>query len=360
MQKEHLHWFRQWFQASPDYVILFSAAWEIIWQNRECPMLPQDSDYRRCLGLDEVRIPKRGTYTLCHAGELYSFRLDIPENQPEQLFLIRISEKSCQHIGWSDAAWRSEAENHSAALRSQVFGITNAAASLYSLVEETGDQFPQLQDEQLAQLNIICGNCCQLTRAAILWTEQARYHEMEAIFSRPLFLDRELSNFVESCRKILGKAVRINLETASFLCIRVNRQRMTQALLCMLIQLHRDHPEMNLLHLSAEQQENSVVLTVSASSSGKDDMPSRHAVFQPMFSTSLLSMEESILRLFCETYGVVMLNSHAENRVVYTLRFPVCDDMTGLSLESSQTMFRDEAFSIYQIMLADISEYRFY
>ncbi len=359
MQNEHLQWLKQWYQKSPDFVLVFTAGWEPIWQNRSCPMLPPDTDFCRALGFEQTYLPERGTYTLCHAGELYSFRLDITDTQTEPLLLIRISEKPCMHIGWDNATWRREAENQSAALRSQVFGISNATASLYHLFEETSDQFPQLLEEQLTQLNIIKGNCCRLMRTAILWVEQAKYHEMDSIISRPLFLDRELSNFVECSRNILGRTVRIHLDTAKQLCIETNRQRLTQALLCMLLRLCRSRSDTNLLHIYAEQQADCIVLTAKASSNGVDETPHRHAEFQPMFQTSLLSQEEAILKLFCQTYHVMMLYSTTENHTVCTLRFPICDN-PPLILESVQSPFQDEAYSVYQIMLADISEYRFY
>ena len=167
MQEEQLHWLRQWYSNSPDYVIALTLSWEIIWQNRDCPMLPKDTDCCQSLGLKKDMPPVRGTYALCYAGELYSFQLDLPDTDSAQMILIRISEKPYSHLEWSNSAWRNEADNRSAVLRSQVFGISNAASTLYNMIEEISDEFPQLQDKSMVQIDIIKGNCCQMLRSAV-------------------------------------------------------------------------------------------------------------------------------------------------------------------------------------------------
>ncbi|MFR6496788.1 MAG: hypothetical protein ACLUOF_10715 [Ruminococcus sp.] len=66
-------------------------------------------------------------------------------------------------------------------------------------------------EEQLEQLNIIQGNCCRLMRSSVLRLEQLKYYQNCEVSVRR-FLDRELSNFVESCRMVLGRAIRMTLK----------------------------------------------------------------------------------------------------------------------------------------------------
>ena len=323
-------------------------------------MLPKDTDCCQSLGLKKDMPPVRGTYALCYAGELYSFQLDLPDTDSAQMILIRISEKPYSHLEWSNSAWRNEADNRSAVLRSQVFGISNAASTLYNMIEEISDEFPQLQDKSMVQIDIIKGNCCQMLREAVLLSEQAKYQVPEAIIRTPLFLDRELSNFVKSCQKVLGRNIRIQMETDSYLGIQVNRQRLIHALLCMIQFLKKKQSDMNLLQIQAQRQEECILLTIVASSNGVDAATPRHTAFQPMHTTPLLSPEEKILRMFGQTYGVVILSSSTEDRTTYTMRFPVCDEPADLSVETFWSNPDDHAFSLYEIMLSHISEYRFY
>ena len=39
MQQTQLKWIAQWYQQASDYVMAFSGQWELLWQNRPCPML---------------------------------------------------------------------------------------------------------------------------------------------------------------------------------------------------------------------------------------------------------------------------------------------------------------------------------
>ena len=90
-------------------------------------------------------------------------------------------------------------------MRQKMFFFSNAVSGLYQTLEENGDQIPRMVlEEQMEQLNIIQGNCCRLMRPSVLWLEQLKYVQKNELSGEALFLARELSNFVESCRMVLG------------------------------------------------------------------------------------------------------------------------------------------------------------
>ena len=45
MQQTQLKWIAQWYQQASDYVMAFSGQWELLWQNRPCPMLQNITDF---------------------------------------------------------------------------------------------------------------------------------------------------------------------------------------------------------------------------------------------------------------------------------------------------------------------------
>ena len=55
-----------------------------------------------------------------------------------------------------------------------------------------------------------------------------------------------------------------------------------------------------------------------------------------------------------------LLSAEREQQKMAVLRIPLCDETAPLFLQSGVRRFRSDEDSLYEIMLADISEYRFY
>ena len=216
MQQTQLKWIAQWYQQASDYVMAFSGQWELLWQNRPCPMLQNITDFGSFFPFSPNDKTSSRTSTICHIGELYRVHCDRNLTDGTPLFLVRIDALPYTDLSMENQEWRNDMENRLAEMRSQIFGISNAVAALYCAIEEQSDACPRtLLEEQMQQLNIIKGNCCRLIRPTVLLAEQMRYCQKKDISGSPFFLDREMSNFVESCRKILGRTLRIQGESES-------------------------------------------------------------------------------------------------------------------------------------------------
>lgn len=102
-------------------------------------------------------------------------------------YVLRIGHVPYTDAQWQNPAWCQNIENRIAAVRGQIFGISNAAAALYDVIEEYSDDFPEmLQKEQMEQLNIIKGNCCKLMRPSLCCQEISKYYQ-KLTFLRKLF-----------------------------------------------------------------------------------------------------------------------------------------------------------------------------
>ena len=201
MQQTQLKWIAQWYQQASDYVMAFSGQWELLWQNRPCPMLQNITDFGSFFPFSPNDKASSRTSTICHIGELYRVHCDRNLTDGTPLFLVRIDALPYTDLSMENQEWCNDMENRLAAMRSQIFGISNAVAALYCAIEEQSDACPRtLLEEQMQQLNIIKGNCCRLIRPTVLLAEQMRYCQKKDISGSPFFLDREMSNFVESSR----------------------------------------------------------------------------------------------------------------------------------------------------------------
>lgn len=361
MQQNEYSWIEKWYQQTTDYVILFTQQWEKFWQNRDCPMLRHTENARELLGFSQDPVPKPGTVLFPYMGELYSAQIDRHSQEDEILYLVRIARQPFQETAWHNPAWRQERENQIAAMRQKIFGISNAVTELYQTIEESSDAYSRMiLEELMEQLNIIKGNCCRMMQPSLLWNEMSKYYQSQDISSEAFFLDRELSNFVESCHMVLGRSLRMHLESESHLRIFANRKRLQNCLLCLIMYIRQQRPDITQIYWAAQQQDEQIILTCTAESDGTDDAPNRHSSLEQLYETPLVTPEETVIRLFCKTYHTAVLYTNLENHMVCTLRFPVCSPDVPLSLQSPSQILQDDAFSPFQIFLSDISAYRFY
>ena len=92
-------------------------------------------------------------------------------------------------------------------------------------------------------------------------------------------------------------------------------------------------------------------------------MQNSHSPQNPADSTKhapATVQEEVIIRHFCRCYQATLLSAEREQQKMAVLRIPLCDETAPLFLQSGVRRFRSDEDSLYEIMLADISEYRFY
>lgn len=347
----------RWYQQTEDAVLCYGTDGTLLWHNNAGVGAKAEADRLPRFSPDGT--PENGTFLLPHGGTLCCVRQESRHTGQQDVILVQISSTSAGKIFGNCPELHRETENRIAAVRQKIFGITNAVSALYDSLEESGSS-RMLLEEQLEQLNIIQGNCCRLLRPSLLLLELLKYFQKSEISGEALFLDRELSNFVESCRNVLGRTMRIRLETDRPLCICVSRRRLQNCLLCLILLMHRACPEAARLFWQAKAQDDRVLLCCTASPDGTESFSRRHSEAEQLYQTGLRTPEEQIVQQFCAAYDAVLLTSRTEQEVQYTLRFPCCKTEKHLSLNSSRTAIDDSIFSPYQIFLSDISGYRFY
>ena len=254
MQQEELQQIQKWCQQSEDAILFYAPDGTLLWQNDAAAVRqkPQNSSLPR---YHKNGAPEDGMFLLRQGGSLYCVRQEPRQYGEKPAILVQIHSQPADDLLWSDTDKQHETENRIAAMRQKIFGISNAVSGLYQTLEENGDQIPRMVlEEQMEQLNIIQGNCCRLMRPSVLWLEQLKYVQKNELSGEALFLNRELSNFVESCRMVLGKALKMTADAEKPLCIFANRRRLQICLLCMVLYL-RDHcPEISRLTWQTEQQ----------------------------------------------------------------------------------------------------------
>ena len=225
MQQSEFQQIREWYQQFEDAVLFYRMDGTPLWQNHAAT-LRQDQDGASLPRYAPDGTPETGTFSVRQGSVLYLLRQKQCRIGGTPVILVQICAQPEEELFWSDPDRCHEEENRIAAIRQKVFGISNAVSALYQDLDESSDQIPRMiLEEQLEQLNIIQGNCCRLMRSSVLRLEQLKYYQNCEVSGEALFLDRELSNFVESCRMVLGRAIRMTLNTAPHLCIFVHRRR---------------------------------------------------------------------------------------------------------------------------------------
>ncbi|MFR4394156.1 MAG: hypothetical protein ACLT29_07715 [Ruminococcus callidus] len=283
MQQEELQQIQKWCQQSEDAILFYAPDGTLLWQNDAAAVRqkPQNSSLPR---YHKNGAPEDGMFLLRQGGSLYCVRQEPRQYGEKPAILVQIHSQLADDLLWSDADKQHETENRIAAMRQKIFGISNAVSGLYQTLEENGDQIPRMVlEEQMEQLNIIQGNCCRLMRPSVLWLEQLKYVQKNELSGEALFLDRELSNFVESCRMVLGRAIRMTLKTAPHLHCPPPAAACEPALSD--FTAAADYAVCVPFHLAGEQQENEAVLRCTAVSDGTEPQSHRHSIPEQLYQT---------------------------------------------------------------------------
>lgn len=359
MKQETLTQIATWYAHVTDYLYLYSPEWELLWQNDSCPMLSSD----KAPALFQQMKPPC-TATIPYGGQLYSASLEqhmLSEDPQETCLLLRISKTPWEETWWQSELWRQETNNQAATIRNRVFGISNAVSALYEMLEGSENAADILLQEELEQLNIIKGNCCRLLQPTACLSELGAYHTAANISPELVSLKQEMSNLESTSRAVLGRRVQLQLSCPSQLLVSVHPERMMHAMLYVIALLCRKTPGIAWIQMTGKGQPGEPVqLTCTGVSGGDTRIPSRYDDPEPLFHTGLLSLEEQVLQKFCQTYGIVLLSSASELEHTYTLRFPPCSKSASATLHSFKLGVRNDKFPLVQLVLADISDYRFF
>lgn len=354
MQQSQRQWFQNWYKNSSDYIFLFHETENTcVWQNRECSFF---SDILAIL----AEPPASGTYPF--QGALHTVTVQSCTLDQTAYRFVQIGAVSMEQLQYQDIDWMHQVENQVAEVREQVFGITNAVAALYEGLDDCKEEHPSmLLEAQWQHLNRIRNSCCRILQPSILLLEQCKYYQKRETQAETIFLDLQMSNFVQACRSILGVTVKVTLEAGDHLCVQVHPQRLEYALLCLMLHIFAEHPEITNMQWEVIGKGEQVLLRCSATAMGDDDTQSLyHRTRETLYSTRLSAPTKQILRLFCETYQVMMLYADTDQGHIFTLQFQRHHPGKSFSLKSPARRIQNEMFSPFQIFLSNIADYRFY
>lgn len=358
MQQSELQWFQKWYQDSMDHILLYDNSEHpvCVWKNRNFPF--QSVLFNILTNTD---IHKSSSTLHPFGGNLHNLTIHPCTLDQVSYRFVQVNALPLQQLQWQNTDWRHQTENKIAAMRQQIFGISNAVSALYEGLDDCKDEgASMLLEEQWQQLNIIKGNCCRLMQPTVYLLEQCKYYHHQEITGEVIFLDHELSNFVVSCRNVLGNFLKMSIISDKHLCIYTNRKRLQNVLLCLILQSRAEHPNITQMQWKASTEDESVLLHCTCAATGAEASVSRHSTAEVLYQTNLAEPYQTIISLFCQTYHVSILYANTDDSYIFTLRFPKHQPGKSFTLQSSASIIQHESFSPFQIFLSDISGYRFY
>jgi len=182
-----------------------------------------------------------------------------------------------------------------------------------------------------------------------------------------ILLERFLEEFRYNCRTVLGSKPRIMLLCESYLCIDVNAERLLFFLLSTISYLYHRNPDLTDFEIQGEYDgdEDQIVLTILADK--QYDIGTRERSSLSIDYSKIISLQEEVIDMFCQTYHVTRLESAADGSNRLSFRIPAPHDLTeevyqlrSSNLEKYNANVEENTYSVYHLFLSEIKPFRFY
>ncbi len=205
MKLSQWNWITDMYQNATDYILFFSKDWKPLWQNKECPFLPEPENFRERYGISKtVEVPMQ--LLIPFHDTLHFVQIDLcPKDadtaaKRKAVYLVRINKAPLEKALWENKDFSHTIDNTHAELRNEIFGTANAARGIFSLLMNNEPPISKVTKKDLAlQLNVIDGNCRKEMQHIAYTSEIRRFRQNEDITPTPIFLKRFLSYFEDGC-----------------------------------------------------------------------------------------------------------------------------------------------------------------
>lgn len=302
------------------------------------------------------RLPlKSGEYYVKHNGLVFSCNVI---NYPECGDGVYIIQCDNDDVMFSFIKCRVIQEilmNWAGAIRHAVTGITFSSTELHKVLDEA-----DLYSEH-KYLDITLGNCYKLLKTILNATELIRYTD-GSIEKEKINLSAVISEFVKTCRKILGGSIEICPSVEDELYIKADTERLISCLLSMVVLVNGRKPENNVINLSAERIGDFVSITAKADSSGLEFGSRTFSREADLYEGDEVNSDLFVVSRFCRTFGgklFVFGNSNEQRS--FSIRIPFCDTPDKIAKLSSEVRpYPDNKFSKYHIALSAIADVFYY
>lgn len=362
MTTETLHFLKALYANETRQVWVFDETNTCIWKNDISKPLQSETD---CQALLKTVAANRGSQLFWHESLLYA--AEVQQSTELHCTILKITTEPVLTNVMKEKNFRAICQEFLANQREAVFQISTIAEQIYDEVES--NNIGDLEQEAIfSNLNDVMRACCHLLRRTNYYAELEKYAESESMALQPIELSRLLFDFSQNCKETLGRRISLKIQAETKIWVLCNEARLCFSLLCLMTQLlAQGRSELTrtvFLHIFSEG--NTATISIQMEKS-KHDFPETEPAM--LFSSNEEVAKQdyylirAVLENFCKTYNANLESTQADTKQGYLLKIPLynANAYSNLQLHANIPRRRRSTFlNNYQVMLYDISDYRFY
>lgn len=360
MTTETLHFLKALYANETRQVWVFDETNTCIWKNDISKPLQSEAD---CQALLKTVAANTSSQLFWHESLLYA--VEVQQSTELHCTILKITAEPVLTNVMKEKNFRAICQEFLANQREAVFQISTIAEQIYDEVES--NNIGDLEQEEIfSNLNDVMRACCHLLRRTNYYAELEKYAESESMALQPIELSRLLFDFSQNCKETLGRRISMKMQAETKIWVLCNEARLCFSLLCLMTQLlAQGQSELTrTVFLHVFSKENTATISIQTEKV-ENDFPEIEptVLFQSNEEVAKqdYDLTNAVLENFCKTYNAKLERTSTDTKQGYLLKIPVYNARSNLQLHANIPRRRRSTFlNNYQVMLYDISDYRFY
>ena len=360
MTTETLHFLKALYANETCQVWVFDETNTCIWKNDISKPLQSEAD---CQALLKTVAANTSSQLFWHESLLYA--AEVQQSTELHCTILKITAEPVLTNVMKEKNFRAICQEFLANQREAVFQISTIAEQIYDEVES--NNIGDLEQEEIfSNLNDVMRACCHLLRRTNYYAELEKYAESESMALQPIELSRLLFDFSQNCKETLGRRISMKMQAETKIWVLCNEARLCFSLLCLMTQLlAQGQSELTrTVFLHVFSKENTATISIQTEKV-ENDFPEIEptVLFQSNEEVAKqdYDLTNAVLENFCKTYNAKLERTSTDTKQGYLLKIPVYNARSNLQLHANIPHRRRSIFlNNYQVMLYDISDYRFY
>lgn len=360
MTTETLQFLKALYANETRQVWVFDETNTCIWKNDISKPLQSEDD---CQALLKTVVANTGSQLFWHESLLYA--AEVQQSSELHCTILKITTEPIFTNIMKEKNFRAICQDFLANQREAIFQISTVAEQIYDEVES--NNIGDLEQEAIfSNLNDVMRACCRLLRRTNYYTELEKYAEPESMTLQPVELSRLLFDFAQNCKETLGRRISLKMQAETKIWVLCNEARLCFSLLCLMTQLlAQGQSELTrtvFLHVLSEGNTATVSIQMEKP---ECDFPEIEPTILFQSNEEVVKQDydltNAVLENFCKTYNAKLERTSTDTKQGYLLKIPLYNAYNNLQLHANIPRRRRSTFlNNYQVMLYDISDYRFY
>lgn len=356
MENTYLDMLGKIYANTPVHVVITDKEYNVLWQNESSGQHYLGNFIRFFGNISDIP-SHSGAYSGTLDGMPYTYNILFLQNDEKEYIVIELITSNFLTNLFDNALIQNYFTNFTAEIRQSIFGISNAASVIYSILDESEEY------NELEYVNVLMNNSYRILRTISKPSEAFKY--INNAFESKVF---SISNFFEGFKSSFDQ-IFINCNDSLSVSIEKgiyfdgSEERLCQAVLSAITALLKSSVGKNKIGISLTTINSDIMISIS--NYAVVDFLDRHrnaSMIQEYDHSNSFDFDLFILQLFAQKYdGQLFFKTNSKKEAAIGIRIPsAAAPQIEINLNSDGEEYVYNKFSPLHVAFAGIFEFDYY